>query len=118
MPAAPHPFTEGPLQRDPRRWITLPPLQERLIHRFGDAASADQTLTLHLHLKPREGGGDPLLEFRGVQAAHGVLHDDQVRIEFPRLGLGQDQRLEGLRRDDDPLQATLTQFDAVVETPR
>jgi hypothetical protein len=32
------------LERDPLWWITLQPCSQRLIHRFGDSASADQAL--------------------------------------------------------------------------
>ena len=69
--------------------------------------SSKGVLPLHLQFQALEGGVDPFLEFRGVQPADGVLHHDQMRLEFPRLGLRQHQRPERLGGDYHPGQAAL-----------
>jgi hypothetical protein len=61
---------------------------------------------------------DPVLELGRVEPAHRMLDDDEPRLDLPRLGLSQDQRPEGVGRDDVGGNAAFSEFDAVVETPR
>lgn len=69
-------------------------------------------------LDGRPGGVDTLGQLGLVQASDRVLHDDQARFNLARLGLRQDERLEGFSRNDVGSDAALGEFDAVVETPR
>jgi len=61
---------------------------------------------------------DTFGELLGIQAADGMLHDDQSWGDLARLGLRKNERFESLGRDDVSRDALLLQFDAVVETPR
>ena len=54
----------------------------------------------------------------GIQAADGVLHYDQTRLDLAGFRLGQDQRLESFSGDHESGDAELLEFEAVVETPR
>ncbi len=47
-----------------------------------------------------------------------MIDDDQLRLDLARLGLGLDQGHEGIGGQDEAGNATLLQFDAVMETPR
>jgi hypothetical protein len=71
------------------------------------------------HLGERcPGRVDPFGQFLGVETTDWVLHDQQTRLYFSRLGLSQDEWLECFRGDDIGRDAALSEFNAVVETPR